>query len=244
MKEYLAKLSAQFSRLSSAERWFIIIVIIALFAVVNFWFIFPRFDDWKKLGKRMKAAQETLQTFEEAIDQNGVVQAQITKMEGENAAVAAEDQAINFLTAIQNQAVASRVGIIANNSLPQRTNQFFLERIQSLTTSSGEEQLVDFLYNLGAGNSQIRVRALSIRTDPPRQGLNATINMIASFQKKAPARSAAPPAAAKPASAPAAATTATNTTKVATNKPVPIPAPKPGLPVPTNSAAKPATPKK
>lgn len=242
MKDYLAKLSAQFSRLSSAERWLIIIVIIALFAVVNFWFIFPRFDDWKKLGKRMKAAQETLQTFEEAIDQNGVVQAQITKMEGENAAVAAEDQAINFLTAIQNQAVASRVGIISSSSLPQRTNQFFLERIQSLTTSSGEEQLVDFLYNLGAGNSQIRVRALSIRTDPPRQNLNATINLIASFQKKAPARAAAP-AAAKPAAAPAA-TTATNTTKVATNKPVPIPAPKPGLPVPTNSAAKPATPKK
>ncbi len=242
MKDYLAKISAQFSRLSSAERWLIISVIVVVFAVVNFWFIFPRFDDWNKLGKRMKSAQATLQTFEEAIDQNGVVRAQIAKMEGENAAVPAEDQAINFLTAIQNQAVSSRVSIIANNSLPQRTNQFFLERIQSLTTSSVEEQLVDFLYHLGAGNSQIRVRALSIRPDPQRQALNATINLLASFQKKAPAKSAAP-APAKPAPAPAPAATKTNTTKVVTNKPTALPAPKPGPPAPTNSA-KPSTPKK
>jgi hypothetical protein len=243
LKEYLARISAQFSRLSSAERWLIIFVIIAVFAVVNFWFIFPRFDDWNKLGKRMKTAQATLQTFEEAIDQNGVVRAQIAKMEGENAAVPAEDQAVNFLNAIQNQAVASRVSIVANNSLPQRTNQFFLERIQSLTTSSREEQLVDFLYNLGAGNSQIRVRALSIRPDPQRQALNTTINLLASFQKKAPAKSAAP-APVKPAPAPASsAATKTNTTKVVTNKPAALPAPKPGTPAPTNSA-KPSTPKK
>jgi hypothetical protein len=190
----------------------------------------------------MKTAQATLQTFEEAIDQNGVVRAQIAKMEGENAAVPAEDQAVNFLNAIQNQAVASRVSIVANNSLPQRTNQFFLERIQSLTTSSLEEQLVDFLYNLGAGNSQIRVRALSIRPDPQRQALNATINLLASFQKKAPAKSAAP-APAKPAPAPLPAATKTNTSKVVTNKPTAIPAPKPGPAAPTNSA-KPSTSKK
>lgn len=240
MKDFLARISAQFSRLSSAERWLIIFVIIAVFAVVNIWFIFPHRDDWKKLGKRMKTAQTTLQTFNEAIDQNGVVRAQIAKMEGENAAVPAEDQAINFLTAIQNQAVASRVSIIANNSLPQRTNQFFLERLQSLTTQSGEDQLVDFLYNLGAGNSQIRVRALSIRPDPPRQALSATINLLASFQKKAPAKSAAP-AAPKPAAPPAAAPK--DNSKVATNKPAATPAPKPGLSAPTNSA-KPATPQK
>lgn len=237
MKDFIARLSAQFSRLSSMERWFIIIVIIAVFAVVNFWFIFPRFDDWKKLGKRMKTAQETVQTFEEAIDQNGIVRAQIAKMEGENAAVPAEDQAINFLTAIQNQAVSSRVNIIANNSLPQRTNQFFLERIQSLSTDSGEDQLVDFLYNLGAGSSQIRVRALSIRPNPPRQALNASITLIASFQKKAPAKPAAT-VTTKPAATPA----APKDTK-ATNKPAATPVPKPAA-SPAAPGAKPSTPKK
>jgi len=243
LKDFLARISAQFSRLSSAERWFIIIVIFVVFAVVNFWFIFPHADDWKKLGKRMTTAQATLQTFNEAIDQNGVVRAQIAKMEGENAAVPAEDQSINFLIAIQNQAVSSRVSIIANNALPQRTNQFFLERIQSLTTSSGEDQLVDFLYNLGAGSSQIRVRSLSIRPDQPaRQSLSATITLLASFQKKAPAKLAAP-APAKPAAVPAPAATKTNTTKVVPNKPAATLAPKPGPPAPTNSA-KPSTPKK
>jgi hypothetical protein len=242
LKNYLAKISAQFSRLSSAERWLIIFVIVAVFAVVNFWLIFPHADDWKKLGKRMNTAQATLQTFNEAIDQTDSLKKEIARREGENAAVPAEDQAVNFLNAIQNQAVSSRVSIIANNSLPQRTNQFFLERIQSLTTSSGEDQLVDFLYNLGAGNSQIRVRSLSIRPEPQRQSLSATINLLASFQKKAPAKSAAP-APTKPTPAPASAATRTNTTKVVTNKPTAIPAPKPGLPAPANSA-KPSTPKK
>ena len=61
---------------------------------------------------------------------------------------------------------------------------------------SGEKPLVDFLYNLGSGNSLIRVRGLSLRPDPPRQLLAANITLIASYQKKPVARRAASPATA------------------------------------------------
>lgn len=207
MKESLARLSASFSRLSSAERWFIIIVIIVLFAVVNFVFILPHLNDWGKLRNRMDDARMKQQRFEDAIGQMGSLSNQIAKLEGENAAVPAEDQAVNFLIAIQNQAAQSQVQIVTSTRQPERTNQFFLERAQSLTTQSREEELVNFLYQLGSGNSLIRVRALSIRPDAPRQALNATMTLVASFQKKPPVKAAAPatPAPAAKTNAPAAA---------------------------------------
>jgi hypothetical protein len=91
-----------------------------------------------------------------------------------------------------------------------------MEQIQTITVASGEKELVDFLYNLGSGDSLVRVRDLSIRPDPPRQQLQANITLIASFQKNVKV-------AAKPAPASAAPT-----------KPAPV--------VPDNS--KPVTPKK
>ncbi len=204
MKESIAKLSANFSRLSSVERWFIIVVIIVVFAVINFVFILPRLNDWSNLTSRMTEAREKQQKYEDMIGQSGAFKAQIAKLEGENSAVPQEDQVINFLTAIQQQAGQSRISIQNNNRAPERTNQFFLERAQTLATVSGEAELVDFLYSLGTGSSLIRVRALSIGRDPSQTQLKATITLIASFQKKPPvkAKTAAKPAAAAAATAP------------------------------------------
>ncbi|HLH56497.1 MAG TPA: hypothetical protein VKY92_23125, partial [Verrucomicrobiae bacterium] len=69
---------------------------------------------------------------------------------------------------------------------------------QSLSVQAGEQQLVDFLYDLGSGNSQIRVRDLSVRPDPPRQQLVAQVKLVASYQKKPTARPAGRPAAPAP----------------------------------------------
>ena len=80
-------------------------------------------------------------------------------------AVPVEDQALNFLTTIQNQAVQSGVQIITSTRQPERTNQFFLERAQGLTVQSTEAQLVDFLYKLGRWQfAHSRSRAFA----PPR----------------------------------------------------------------------------
>ena len=146
-------------------------------------------------------------------------------------AVPLEDQGVSFLQAIQSEAVKSGVIIQANNRLPESTNQFFKELSQSITTLSEENQLVDFLYNLGTSSSQTRVRAISIRPDPSRTKLNATITLVASFQKKPPVRTTPAPApAAKPAAkeppkdSPKPA--ATPVTKPATNAAPKLPTPK------------------
>lgn len=239
MKEFIAKLSANFSRLSSVERWFIIIVIIVVFAVVNIVFVLPRLNDWSNLGNRMTEAQDNQKKSEDMIALAPKLQKDIQSLEGENSAVPQEDQAINFLTALQNQAAQSGVSILANNRSPERTNQFFLERAQTLTTQSGEAQLVDFLYNLGTGSSLIRVRALSIGRDPSQQQLKGTITLIASFQKKPPIKAAPKPAPKPVAPKPAVPAAAPKETPKDPIKP----AVRPGGPaVPTGP--KPSTPQK
>jgi len=206
MKELLARFTAYFARLSSLERRFIVIAIVVVFVVVNLWFVLPRFNDWGEVGKRHQTALDTRAKYEKEIAQTATYTSQISKLESEGVSVPVEDQALNFMTTIQNQAVQSGVRLDAQTRQPERTNQFFLERAQGLTIQSTEAQLVDFLYKLGDGNSLIRVRALSLRPDAPRQALSGNLTLIASYQKKA---------ATRPAPAPAAAPAAT----VKTNKP-------------------------
>jgi len=236
MSSTFSQFSASFARLSSLERRFIILVAVILFVVINLLFVLPHFHDLGKIESRFAGANNKLEQYEKEIAQVPLYEKNVKELEGEGASVPQEDQSVNFLTAINNQAAQSTVGIIANNRQPERTNQFFIERAQALTTQSGEPQLVDFLYSLGSGTSLIRVRSLSIRPDAARQGLSATITLIASYQKKAPAKST-------PATKPAT-TTAPTTTPTA--KPA---TPAAGGVKPTKSgamppASKPSTPTK
>ena len=194
MKDY-------FARLSSLERRFVVGVLIVVFVLLNAVFVWPRFSDWGKMQTRMANARKTVGVFEKEIAEMPKYEKQVKAMESEGLAVPPEDQSIDFLRAIQSKAAESGVTILGNNRVSARTNQFFLEQSQGLTVQSGEQQLVDFLYNLGSGNSLTRVRALTLRPDQPRHQLSANITLVASYQKKPAARTAAPTAttAAKPA---------------------------------------------
>jgi Tfp pilus assembly protein PilO len=232
MSSTFRQLSASFARLSSLERRFIILVVVILFVVINLLFVLPHFSDLGKIRNRFGDANVKLEKYDKEISQIAFYEKNVKELEGAGAAVPQEDQSVNFLQAIQNQAAQSSVTILANNRQPERTNQFFIERAQALTTQSGEPQLVDFLYSLGSGSSLIRVRALSIRPDAPRSALSATITLIGSYQKKTPARTAT---AAQPAATPAATPVAKPATPatapvVKTNKPAATPANKPSMP--------------
>ena len=49
---------------------------------------------------------------------------------------------------------------------------------------------MDFLYNLGSGNSLIRVRDLALHPNPPRQALSGNVKLVASYQKNPPKKAA------------------------------------------------------
>src|SRR5688572_2902924 len=200
------------SRLNSTERRFVVGVFVVVFIVINLLFIWPRFKDWDKVKLQINKAQNNLQAFQKEIGQKPTYERLVGELESEGAPVPAEDQMTEFLRTIQTQAAQSGVQVLGNTPQPTGTNQFFIERAQSLSVQAGEPQLVDFLYRLGDGTSLIRVRSLTLRPDQPRYQLSASITLVASYQKKS-ATGSATKSAETPTAKPAVATAKTTTRK-------------------------------
>ena len=181
MTGYLDKLN-----LRPSEKRLVVVVVLVVFVVLNLWFVIPRFGDWNRTKKRMQQARQKMASYQAEISQMKNYQRQVQTMESEGATVPAGDQAVQFARAIQMQQAASGVSIVGTSKQSTRTNQFFLELNQTVSVVSQEAQLVDFLYNLGAGNSLIRVRDLTVKPDQTRMQLSSNVKLVASFQKSAP----------------------------------------------------------
>ena len=178
------------------ERRLAMVVAIVVFLVLNFVFVWPHFKDWGLTRERLENAHATLEKYRAAIAQAPEIEKLVRGYEDEGAAVVAEDQANQFLRTVQNQAAVSGVTITSISRQSTRTNEFFLEQLQTFQVQAREEQLVDFLFNLGAGESIIRARGLSLRPTATRQQLGGNIDLVASYQKNpkktAPKTAAAP----------------------------------------------------
>ena len=172
------------------EKRLVVGVAAVFFLVLNAWFVVPHFSDLAQATKQRADALEKLKRWQVEIDQKPVYQRQVTEMESEGQAVPAEDQQNQFSRVIQMHQAQSGVNIVSTSKQTVRTNQFFLELAQQISVQSGEAQLVDFLYNLGSGNSLIRVRDLALHTDPPRQQLLGNVKLVASYQKNLPEKGA------------------------------------------------------
>jgi hypothetical protein len=168
------------------------------FVILNFLFVIPHFSDLAAVHFRMDQAKSKLARYETEIAQTNVYMAGLREFEKENSDVPPENQSLQFANTVNAQAGQSGVHIVSNSHINTQTNQFFLEKSQSLSVQSGEQQLVEFLYNLGSGNSQIRVRDLSVRPDPPRQQLVAQVKLVASYQKTGTGKPAARPSSGPP----------------------------------------------
>jgi hypothetical protein len=175
------------------EKRVVVGVATMVFVIINLWFVVPRFSDWGKMKIRMSDARRTLAAFQVQIDQIPTYKVGITNFMSEGMEVPREDQASQFGHTIVNEGI--RVGISANiGRVSVNTNDpFFLEQsVQVPIQMVKEQELVDFLYNLGASNSLITVRDLALRpADQNRYQLNANIKLVASYQKN-PAKRTAP----------------------------------------------------
>jgi Tfp pilus assembly protein PilO len=192
MSSYLDRLN-----LRPFEKRLVVGVGAVLFVVLNAVFVFPHFSDLSQARDRRLEALKKLERWQAEIDQRAKYDVGINKFRQEGLEVPPEDQQNQFARAIQDQQVRSGVGIQQFGRVSTQTNQFFLELTQPISVQSGEAQLVDFLYNLGSGNSLIRVRDLTLRPDAPRQQLSGSVKLVASYQKNqlkkaAPAASPAP----------------------------------------------------
>jgi Tfp pilus assembly protein PilO len=212
------------NNLRPLEKRLVVAVGSVLFIVLNFWFVIPRFSDLSKADMRIGKAKKTLNDFLKEINRKPFYQSNINFMQGEGLSVPQEDQAFSFVSAINNQAMQSGVDLSGTGKIRSDTNQFFLELSQTINVVSTATNLVDFLYNLGAGNSLIRVRDLSLRPDPPRQRLLGSIKLVANYQRKVPIKTSTPATGGK--SAAPAPKTATTPEKSSTTAPHPADAKK------------------
>jgi hypothetical protein len=182
------------------EKRLVVGVAAVVFVLFNVWFVFPHFSDLAQAQDRKADALKKLARWQAEVDQIPKYKAAISRL-AEGLEVPPEEMVNQFALAIQAQQAQSGVNVVSTSRTTTRTNEFFLELAQSIGVDSAEPQLVDFLYNLGAGGSLIRVRGLTLRPDAQRQKLSANVTLVASYQKnpaKKPA-AATQPAAARPA---------------------------------------------
>lgn len=193
------------------------VVLVAL--VLNYWIIWPYFGEWSKLTTEIDKQERRRSQFAVEVGKKATYERQLKDLQRTGAGgVLEEEQANRVQSSIYTEAATRGVSVVRltpNRALSQ-TNAFFDEVSMTVEVIAGEGELVDFLHSLGAGDSMIRVRELNrLRLDPSQTRLQATMTLVASFQKK-PKAPQAPPAKrpAQPVVAPKGASAAT-----ATNKP-------------------------
>ena len=154
------------------------------FIVLNLLFVFPHFSDLNAVRYRMLEAQRKLQDYQSELAQTNIYVAGLPQLDVGGSAVPSEEQDFQFANTINTQVVKSGVHPSQGGATKTETNQFFLTKSQSVIVQGTELALVDFLYQLGVGSSQIRVRELSLRPDPSRQQLVAGLKLVASYQNR------------------------------------------------------------
>lgn len=201
--------------LRPGERRLVVVVGILIFIVVQVIYVWPLFGEVGKTdAKRVKAIRE-LETRNKIIQETNKFAADLKKLQGEGLDIPPEDQAVQLMRTVQSLSSQTRVQIQTTSKPFTTTNQFFMEQSLTVSTLSEEGPLVDFVYRLGEDNSLIRVRDLTLRRDQTQTKLNASIKLVASYQKNPVAARSPGPAVKAAALAPSkpASTSSTSTKK-------------------------------
>lgn len=196
-------------QLKPNERRVVVIIGVVLFVLLNAWFVWPHFGDFHRDVARIHATEAKMAIYRELIAHKREFQRKIQELQASGAtSVMPEDQAIDLMRFYDSRAIDNQVLVQNNSGVRTHTNQFFSEQELTLSVLAREKGLVGFLYSLGSEkSSMVRVRNMSLRPDNNHYQINASVTIVASYQKNQPAAtsaSAAPKvvAAAKPTPAP------------------------------------------
>ena len=177
-------MTSYLNKLTPNERRLVVFVGVVVFAVLNVWFVWPHFGDLQRAKARLYRAQNRLNEYQLAASKLPEFEKRVRELEKDNPGAARDDQSVELLRAVQSTAGRCGVNIMNVGKVTTKTNDFFLEQSLGITVQAREEQLVKFLYELGTSDSIIRVRALSLRPDPPRMQLGGNVTLVASYQRK------------------------------------------------------------
>jgi|SRR5882672_6083607 len=224
--------------LNAQERRLVVITGIVVFALLNWFLVFPKFYEYGKNLNRIDAAKQQLKKYQDEIAKRPAYDKEMRDLKTQGSQVATEEAALQLSQDIYTHAALSSVNITGMTPLVRqgtggKTNVFFEEAAVTVNINTGEKELIDFLYNLADKDLLVRAKSMIIGPDPSRQRLQGQITLVKSYQRRPPPKSAASAATAKPASTPA--TTSKTVPSAPKNEPTVTPAPKPATPaaVPT-----------
>lgn len=178
------------------EKRLVIGVGIFVFVLLNYFLVWPRFDDLNTHKSAMVRSRKKLAEYKAEVDKMPAYQLQLAKLEEGNPLVESAEQALLLIRRVQEQAARSGVTLASQRPVPRvniKTNAFFEEEGLAISFTAGDKELVDFLVTLGGDNSMIRVRDMDLKPDPSRSQLVCNLTLFASYPK-ASARSTPPPA--------------------------------------------------
>lgn len=178
------------------EKRLVIGVGIFVFILLNYFLVWPRFDDLNTHKSAMVRSRKKLAEYKAEVDKMPEHKAKLAKLEEGNPMVESAEQALLLIRRVQDQAARSGVTLASQRPVPRvniKTNDFFEEEGLAISFTSGDKELVDFLVTLGGDNSMIRVRDMDLKPDPSRSQLVCNLTLFASYPK-ASSRSTPPPA--------------------------------------------------
>jgi hypothetical protein len=177
--------------LSPLERRAFLLGLVAVALLLNYWFVVPYFGEWRKITQDNDEQMRLKAKYLAEIARKPQHERRIQELQREGAQVPRQEAANRLQQVIYTE--ASRAGITISRLTPQvmasraggQTNQFFEEHVVKIDITAGEEQLVDFLYRLGSGDSMIRVRDVAnLRLDQSQTRLMASLDLVASFPRR------------------------------------------------------------
>ena len=239
--------------LQPQERRLVVIVAAILFGMLNLWFVWPHFKDWQQVKDGREQAQRKLGRYTNEVAHVPEYERRLKVLEKLGSPVIPSEQTLDFYRAVQTLAKLKGVRIDQQGQpTPVKgeagnTNSFFEKLSLNIRVTTGESELVDFLYELGAGNSMIRVADMTLNPAPGSNPTNLSggITLVASYQKtntfKGSVASKASPTTPPKLAASLPSKTSTNTAgKVSSNKTTSL-FPKVSAKAPTNTVIKGST---
>jgi Tfp pilus assembly protein PilO len=169
------------------ERRLVVVAAAVLFVVLNAWLLPPKLKEWTVYQTRFDEAQRTGDRFQKETNNIPAYQKKREELQDQGSFVASEEQALTLVQTVLSAAASANItvqsqtpgggGAVANNP-------FFEEQRVTVRFISGEKELVDFLVQLGAGNSLLRVRDMDLKPDPSQQKLVGSVTVIGRYPKK------------------------------------------------------------
>jgi len=170
------------------ERRLVVIVGMAIFVVLNVWFVWPYFGKWSEVSNKMSRSQTMLKRYKDEIAKKPTYEAKekelanigellVSELDLEK--IARKQMSLTPGFTITTSDSRNRVSAAGSN-----TNRFFQEQMFTIQFNSGGKDLVDFLVGIASENTLMRVREMTVRPDPSQTRLSGSMVLVGNLQRR------------------------------------------------------------